>query len=108
MLARRFSTPAEGRLLYEWLLGRNDVFGRYVRVQLEGTDFLQVAELEVFVVDEAQRCAGPVSPGLTHDPECIEVPVPTSAGAVGKRCQMMRRVLWVCMFSTDATNQETA
>ena len=47
-------------VLLSWLPA-NNAFARYVRVQLENTDYLQVAELEVFVVPESIRCNDPIA-----------------------------------------------
>eukprot|EP00943_MAST-04B_sp_MAST-4B-sp1_P005212 g5212.t1 len=47
--------------VYDYVLQANNAFARYVRVQLESTDYLQIAELEVFVVPESIRCDDPIA-----------------------------------------------
>ena len=102
LFARRFSKPRDGQRVYEWLIERNDVRGRYVRVQLERTEFLQVAELEVFVLDKNRQCSDPISPGLRHDPECVALPALASMRAEERRGEgvskpLSMRVRYKCL-----------
>ena len=58
LYTKRFTDIKE---VYNYILPANNAFARYVRVQLENTDYLQVAELEVFVVPESIRCNDPIA-----------------------------------------------
>lgn len=49
------------KAVYDYVLPANDAFARYVRVQLVNKDFLQLAEVEVFVVPSDIRCEDPIS-----------------------------------------------
>jgi thiol-disulfide isomerase/thioredoxin len=57
--------------MYDWTVKQNDAFARYVRVQLEDANFLQLAEVEVFVVPPEERCTIPIADSV--DPFCRPV-----------------------------------
>lgn len=54
--------------VYRWVLGANDAFTRRVRIQMELTDYLQIAEVQVNVVRSSRRCPDPVPDNV--DPLC--------------------------------------
>lgn len=53
VVAKKFETNER---LYDWIIRRGDVHGRWVRVQMEKTNFLQLAEVEVYAVEPTVLC----------------------------------------------------
>jgi thiol-disulfide isomerase/thioredoxin len=70
--SKKFANPTNGKTMYEWVVERNDIHARYVRVQMVETRFLHVTEVEVFALPKDRQCPGGVI-GPNGDPECLRL-----------------------------------
>ena len=69
---QKFVLPDNGQTMYEWVVGRNDMHAKYVRVQMVETRFLHLTEVEVFALPKNRQCPGGVI-GANIEPECIKL-----------------------------------
>ena len=71
--SKLFTTPLEGTTMYEWIVARNDLHVRHVRVQLVNTRFLTLNEVEVYTLPPNRQCPTELVPP-NGDPECLSLP----------------------------------